>query len=121
MVRPSSCSVKGGHPELPKIPTYLPQTIGGEKNCFSRNNVSFLVTLAVCRSQLLVLAVESVPMDTIIAFSNLKIGGLPTLGADIGQKVQKAHFWHQQMSKSFKLCHWWGLKMEVVAFRVQLV
>ena len=34
----------------------------------------------------------------------LKIWGLPTLGAEIGQKVQKAHFWHQKMSKTSKIC-----------------
>ena len=60
-------------------------------------------------------------MDNTVAFSNLKIGGLPTLGAEIGPKAQKTHFSHKKMSKSVKFCQSGGLVMEFLSFGAQLV
>ena len=79
---------------------------------FSKKTFFLLVTLDhnvdVWCSKLCDLAAECVQMDNTSAFSNLKIGGLPTLGAESGPKVQKTHFPHQKMSKSVKFCQTGG-------------
>ena len=58
-------------------------------------------------------------MNNTIAFSNLKLGGLPALGAQIGQKSKQHIFRTKQMLKSVKLCQSGGLVMEFLAFRAQ--
>ena len=47
-------------------------------------------------------------MDNTVALSNLKIGGLPTLGAEIGAKDQKTHFPPQKNVKICQILSIWG-------------
>ena len=77
---------------------------GGKKRIFQKKIFSLDHNLDVWCSQLYDLAAERVPMDNTVALSNLKVGGLPTLGAEIGPKAGKTHFPHQKMSKSVKFC-----------------